>query len=79
MVLFPFICEWRKIWVTQELFEVTELTLFDFTCVNIILIFLSKKELVVVSLKEWIDSLNIMLMDELWQIKHHHFLVFLRI
>lgn len=65
--------------MTQELFEVTELILFDFACVHIILIFLSKKVLFIVSLKEWEDSLNFVLLEHLWQIKHHHFLVLLSI
>lgn len=69
--------EWRKIWVAQELLEVAELVLFDLACVHIVLILLSKHVLLIVSLEEWVDSINLLLLEHLWKIKHHHFLVWL--
>jgi len=61
----------------HELFEVAELvSLLVFDGVNLILIFLNAEVLFVISLKERINSLDVLLIKEFREIEHHHFLVF---
>lgn len=66
VILFSLIGKWRKVGMTQELFKVAELILLDFACVNIILVLLSEQVFFVVSLKEWVDSLDFILLKHLW-------------
>jgi len=69
--------EWRQFWVGQEFLEVAELvSLLVLDGINLILVLLSLNELLIVSFQEWEDSLDVVLLDELWEIEHHHLLVF---
>ena len=58
--------KWREIWVAQELLEVAELIFLDLAGVYIVLILLGEEVLLVVSLKEWEDSLDLWLLQHLW-------------
>ena len=65
--------------MAQELLEVAELILLDLAGIDFILILLSEKVLLVVSLEEWVNSLDLWLLEHFWEIKHHHLLVWLRV
>jgi len=69
--------EWRQLRMRHELFEVAELVShLVFHGVNLILIFLNAEVLIVISLEEWINSLDVILIKEFREIEHHHFLIF---
>ena len=59
----------------HELFEIAEILSLGASYVNIFLVLLGLKILIVVSLKEWINSLDVVVLQEFWEVKHHHLLV----
>jgi len=69
--------EWRELWMREELFKIAELvSLFIFDNINLILIFQCLLVLFIISLQEWEDSLDVVLLQELWEVEHHHLLIF---
>ena len=69
--------EWGQLRMRHELFKIAELvSLLVFHGVDLILILFDAEVLLVISLKEWINSLDVFLFKEFWEIEHHHFLVF---
>jgi hypothetical protein len=75
MILLPMRCEWRQVWVTEELLKVAVLFLVDLPSVDIIHILLSGKVLFIVSLEEGVNPLDLGLLKHLGQVQHHHLLV----
>lgn len=61
--------------MAQELLKIAKLAPLNLSGINLILVLLCEHELFVVSLKEWINSLDLCLLKHLWQVEHHHLLV----
>mgnify|MGYP001448623030 CR=1 FL=1 len=60
----------------KELFKVAELVpLLVLYSVYLVLVFLGLDILFIVSFQEWINSLDVALIKELWEVQHHHFLI----
>ena len=59
----------------HELLEVAEVPCLCLLSVDVLLVLLGLNELIVVSLKEWINSLDVIELQEFREVKHHHLLV----
>lgn len=75
MESFLFWPERRQMWMWHELFEVAEVNSLCFSHVDILLVLLGLKILSLVSLKEWVNPLNVVVLQEFWEVKHHHLLI----
>jgi hypothetical protein len=69
------LAEWGELWVRHKLFEIAEIFLFSVFDINLVLVLLGLKILVIVSFKERINSLDIVVLQELREVQHHHLLV----
>lgn len=70
MVADPFVGEWRKLGVRDEVLEVAQLRQFFTSTVKVLLLADNLHQFFVVNLQEWIDPLNQFTLQKLWQVEH---------